>query len=113
MGREVPRGGPPLAGQLGQHHPVLPVPAGDPQGDLHDQCHRVIEHGDAQAHAQPAHFSERRLGAEVAVPGNPRSIEELEVDPPLEAGAAELPDHVWRRARAAGSVVREEVTQFV
>lgn len=75
--------------------------------------HRVAEHGDAQVHAQPADFSERRGGAEGAVPGHPGSVEELEVDPSLEASAAELPGDVRRGACAVGRAVKTEVTQFV
>jgi hypothetical protein len=40
-------------------------------------------------------------------------LEELEVDPSLEACAAELPGDVWRGSRAAGRTVKTEVTQFV
>ena len=80
--------------------------------NLHDQRHRVVEHGDAQVHAQPANFSKRRLGAEGPVPGDPGGVEELEVDPSLEACAAELPGDV-RGSRAAGRAVKPVVTQFV
>lgn len=38
-----------MARQLGQHHSVLPIPVGDPQGDLHHQRDRVAEHGDDDA----------------------------------------------------------------
>src|SRR5690606_29780347 len=87
-------------------HPVLPVPAGDPQGGLHDQRDRIAEHGDAQVHPQPTHLPQRRIGTEGDVPGNPGGIEELEIDPSLEAGAAELPAHVRRGARPAGGVMK-------
>lgn len=93
--------------------PFFPVPAGDPQGDLHDQRHRVLEHGDAQVHAEPADFSERRCGAEGPVHGHPGSVEEVEVDPSLEACIAELPGDVRRGTRAAGSTMKTEITQFV
>ena len=99
--------------QLGQHHPVLPVPSGDSQDDLHDQRDRIVEYGHAQVHAQSAHLSERRLHTEVVVPGDPRSVEELEIDPPLETGAAELSSHVRRRTCATGGTVNNQVTQFV
>ena len=84
------------AEELGHHHPVLPVPAGDSQGGLHHQRDRIAEHGDAQVHPQPTHLPQRRIGTEGDVPGNPGGIEELEIDPSLEAGAAELPGDVRR-----------------
>ncbi len=58
-----------------------------------------------QIHAKSAHLSERRLGLEVAVPGDPGGVEELEVDPSLETRTAELSSDVRRRARAAGRAV--------
>jgi len=97
--------GPLVARPLGQHHPVFPVPAGDPQGDLHHQRDRVVEHGDAKVHTQPAHLSQRRVSAEVAVPDDPGSVKELEIDPSLEAGIAELPVDVRRGVRATGSAM--------
>lgn len=101
------------ARELGQHHSVLPVSAADQKGDLHDECDRVAEHGDAQTDAEPSNLSERRLGAEVVVFGDSGSIKELESDSSLEAGATELPDDVRRRARAVGGAVKISVTQFV
>lgn len=113
MGRQVSVRGLTVARQLGQHHSLLPVLARDPQGDLHDQRERVVEYEPAQTHPQPAHLPERRFGAEVAVPGDSGSLEELEIDPSLEASAAKLPADVRRRARALGGTVMNSVTQLV
>lgn len=98
-----------MARPLGQNHPVLPVSAGDPQGDLHDQRDRIVEHGDAQVHTQPADLPERRVSAEVAVHGDSGSVEELETDPSLEAGIAELPIDVRRGTRAAERTVKGQL----
>jgi hypothetical protein len=56
---------------------------------------------------------ERRLGTEVAIAVDPESVEELEVDPSLEACAAELPDDVRRVARDVVGAAKISVTQFV
>ena len=89
-----------VARQLGQYHSVLPVPARNQEGDLYYQRDRIAQYGDEQAHAQSPYNPQRRCGAEILVPLHPRSCEELESDPSLEACAAELPDHVRRRVRA-------------
>lgn len=128
MGRQVQGRGAVVARQLGQHHSVLPVPAADPQGDLHHQRDRVVEHGHAYVHPQPTHLPERRGGIEGAVHGDPGGVKELEEHPSLEAGVAELPVDVRRGTGAAGgavmkigytvgltdpqSLLRSEVTQF-
>lgn len=78
-----------------------------------DQRHRVLEHGDAQVHAQPADLPKRRRSTEGAVHGDPGSIEELEIDPSLEACAAELPGYVRRGAGAIECAMKISGTQFV
>ena len=72
-----------------------------------------MAHGEEKWVSRLVHVSERRGGAEGAVPGHPGSVEELEVDPSLEASAAELPGDVRRGACAVGRAVKTEVTQFV
>lgn len=70
-----------------------------------------LEHEPAETDAQPAHLPERRGGHQGAVPGDRAGVAQLEADPPLEARAANLPDFVWRRARAAlGNAVK--ITQL-
>lgn len=113
MGREVQGSRAAVARQLGQHHSVLPVSAADQESDLHDECDRVAEHGDEEADTEPENFPERRLGTEVAISVDPGSIEELEVDPSLEACTAELPDDVRRGARAVDGAMKISVTQFI
>jgi hypothetical protein len=102
-----------MARELGQYHSVLPVPAADQESDLHDECDRVVEHGDEEADAESENLSERRLGAEVAVPVHPGSVEELEGDPSLKACAAELPDDIRSGARAIDSTMKISDTQSV
>jgi len=41
---------------MGTIHPVLVVPAGDPQNHLHDQCHRVDELPVTQGRKTRGHF---------------------------------------------------------
>ena len=52
---------------------------------------------------------ERRISAEVAVHGDSGSVEELETDPSLEAGIAELPVDVRRGTRAAERTVKGQL----
>jgi hypothetical protein len=74
---------------------------------------RIARKWVSRSFPEPANFPERRFGAEVAVLCDSRGIKELEDDPSLEACVAELPDDVWRRARAIGGIVKNSVTQFV
>jgi hypothetical protein len=96
-----------------QRGAAVTVDADDPTVHLHDERDRIVEHGDAKVHVKPADIPERRRGAEGLVPGDPGSVEELEIDPSLEACAAELPGDVRRGARAVGRAVKAVVTQFV
>jgi hypothetical protein len=69
--------------------------------------------GDAQADMESENLPERRLGTEVAISVDPESVEELDVDPSLEAFAAELPDDVRRVACDVVGATKISVTQFV
>lgn len=105
LSRSVGRSARPWCGcgaAIGKHHSVVPVAAGDSRGDLHHQRNRIAEDGHSHVHPQPAYLSERRFRFQVAVHGDSKSVEELEIDSPLEAGAAELPGDVLRRAPVAG-----------
>jgi hypothetical protein len=115
MEREVQGGRTAVARELGQHHYhcVLSISAANQEGDLQDQCDRVAERDDAHADAEPSNLPERQLDAEAGDPVDSASVEELESDPSLKTGAAELPDDVWRRARTVGGAEKTSVTQFV
>jgi hypothetical protein len=73
----------------------------------------LLEHCDAQADMESENLPERRLGTEVAIPVDPESVEDLKVDPSLEACAAELPDDVRRVARDVVGAAKISATQFV
>ena len=99
--------------RVGTLHPVPGIPTRSETDHLHDECDRVAEHGDEEADTEPENFPERRLGTEVAISVDPGSVEELEVDPSLEACTAELPDDVRRGARTVDGAMKISVTQFV
>jgi transposase-like protein len=56
----VPIDQPVLAAELGADNAVFRLPAGNPQGDLHHQRHRIDQHELAQSDQNPRLFSERR-----------------------------------------------------
>ena len=60
VGREIPDRGCRLASGLGPGDSLLRLPAGDPPGDLHDQCHREHQRPAAQDHQDARAFPERR-----------------------------------------------------
>ena len=53
MGRGVSADRAIVAQELGSHHTVLRLLAGDQANHLHDQCDRVGEHEFAQDHEEP------------------------------------------------------------
>ena len=57
--RRLPADRPILAAQLAAPHPVLRLPAGDPESDLYDQRHRVGEHEFEKNHQEPRLVPER------------------------------------------------------
>ena len=56
----LPADQPILATELVTLHPVLRLSSGDPERDLHDQCHRVGEHEFAENDQEPLLVSQRR-----------------------------------------------------
>jgi hypothetical protein len=76
------------------------VPAGDPQGDLHDERDRVGQQRDPQVHPQPQAVPQRGVRVKTGVHGNSRGIEALVVaHTGLEGGPKSL-RHPVRRSLA-------------
>ena len=91
VGREVSDDCQTVAAEVDRLHHALRLPAGDPQGDLHDECDRVGEQRDSEVHAQPQAVPQRGVGLEAGVPGDPRSVQALDdADQGLEGGPQPL-----------------------
>ena len=91
VGRKVSDDCQAVAGQVDRHRHAVRLPAGDSQGDLHDQRHRIRQQRDPQVHPQPQDIPERGVGAEARVHGDPRGRQEMDhAHPPLEAGPQPL-----------------------
>ena len=58
--------------------PFFELCACDPQGGLHYQCDRIAELQPAQNRQGAGRFPQRRRGAQAALPGPARSVEEME-----------------------------------
>ncbi len=58
---------PGMAAQLGAHHTVFPLSAGDSARDLHHQQRGVVEPFDAQSDQNSRWIPQRRRGAEIAI----------------------------------------------
>ena len=63
LGRQVSDDCQAVAGQVDRHRHAVRLPAGDSQGDLHDQRDREREQRDSQVHAEPQDLSQRGVGA--------------------------------------------------
>jgi transposase-like protein len=71
-----------------------------PAGDLHDQRHRKRQQRDSQVHAEPQDLSQRGVGPEADLHGDPRGLSQVDhADPPLESGPQPL-RHPLRRPSA-------------
>ena len=78
MEREVPGYRSALEEGLGASGAFLRLCACDPQGGLHYQCDRIAELQPAQNRQGAGRFPQRRRGAQAALPGPARSVEEME-----------------------------------
>ena len=68
-----------------------PLSAGDPEGDLHDQCHRVGEHELAQDHQESRLVSEPRRATQTLLSGTQKYQSEMDgADSGLESRADSL-----------------------
>ena len=100
-----------------RHHRAVRLPAGDPQGDLHDQRDRVGQQRDPEVHAEPQAVPERGVGVEAGVPGDPRGVEEVDdADRGLEGGLEPLRHRVRgppaaRRQELSSKPVPTQLTQ--
>jgi putative transposase len=91
VGRRLSADQPVLAPELAAHHSVLRLSAGDPQGDLHDQRHRVGEHELAQDHQESRLVSERRRATQTLLSGRSEHQPEMDdADSGLEGRADSL-----------------------
>jgi len=98
VGRHPPDDQPLLAAQLGATHTAVLVPHGHPQGDLHNQRHRVGQHVVAKSDQEPRIVSQRRGDAQAALLGATEYREEMDdADPKLEIGAQSVYDHLRRQ----------------
>ena len=67
--------------------PFFSFPGRDPQGDLHDQRHRIAEHEPAQGAEAARGLPQRRSGVEGDVPGAAQRDPQVGTSDPLEGGA--------------------------
>ena len=77
----------------------LAVPGGYSQGDLHHQCHRILEQCDPQSRQEAQAVSDGRFSDESGVSGDQGGVEEMDhADPELESGAQPVYDRLRRPA---------------
>lgn len=74
VGRQISRHRQNLAGGMGAVHPVLAVPARDPQDRLHHQHGRVDQLPTPQSHQDPRSLPDRPISVEVAAPGRTQHL---------------------------------------
>jgi len=66
---------PGAAAELGSHHAFFPLSGRFPQGDLYDQQRGGTASLATQEHQNSGSFSQRGVGAEVAISGDPASVD--------------------------------------
>jgi len=80
-----------VAREVDGHHHAVRLPGAGPQGDLDHQRDRVGEQRDPKVHSKQEDLSERGVGLENHVHGDPRGVEEMEdADQELEGGPKPL-----------------------
>ena len=95
LGRQISDHRQAVAIEVDRHHGDVRLPARDPQGDLHDQRHRVGEQRDSQVHAEPQDLPQRGVGLEDRVHGDSRGVQEVDdADPQLERSTKPLRHHL-------------------
>jgi len=86
-----------LAQPLAPPEHAVPIPGGHSQGDLHHQCHRVLEQRDPQGRQETQAVSHRRLSDEGGVFSYHGCVEEMDhADPELESGTEPVYDRLRR-----------------
>src|ERR1051325_9371412 len=78
MGRELSDGESDLATELGTDRAILRLSRRDPQGHLHHQHDRVVEHVAAQNHQDARLVSQRRRRHEATVSGTAQRFEKMD-----------------------------------
>ena len=95
LGRKISDDCEDVADEVDRHHCDFRFSAADPQGDLHDQRHRIGEQRDSQVYAEPQDLSQRGIGRETCFHGDSRGGEEVDdADSPLERSPESLRHHV-------------------
>src|SRR5688500_1148616 len=67
-----------MAGQLGEPDPVLRLPAGTAEGDVHDECRRSHQRTAAEGHKEAGRLSNSRIRTKGSLPRDHESKRTME-----------------------------------